>query len=69
MCKNVIKVETRVVLTREMRYKKSQGFGYVVTYNDTDKFFTYKDKYYKTFKGAKRFYDSLTCELKTIQAL
>lgn len=61
-----MRVEKRVVLTKEMELRKNQGYKYVVTYNNTDELFTYKDKYYKTLKGAEKFYQSLNCELKNI---
>lgn len=39
--------------------KASFGYKFRVTYNDTDKFFVFKDKYYKTEKSAMKFITNL----------
>lgn len=62
-------IKKRVFLTTKMKNKKIEGFNYVVSYNDTDKFFTFKDKFFKSEKKALEFYNTLSTNLKTIYYL
>lgn len=64
-----MEIMKQAVLTYEMEYRKRLGYKYVVTYNNTDKMFVYKDKFYKTLNGAKKFYDSLDTGRKMIREL
>ncbi|MGL5315847.1 MAG: hypothetical protein ACRC92_21510 [Peptostreptococcaceae bacterium] len=62
-------IEKRISLTSEMKYRKGKGFKYIVSYNDTEKFLVFKDKYYRTIEGALRFYNKLSCGMKNINEL
>lgn len=62
-------IEKRAILTDDMKRMKSKGYKYVVTYNNTEKFLTFKDLFYKTKEAAVKKYESLTCGMKKIQEL
>lgn len=64
-----MEIMKQAVLTYEMEYKKRSGYKYVVTYNDTNKFLIFKDKFYKSMNGALKFYDSLKTDKKVIREL
>lgn len=64
-----MKIEKRIILTTEMKDRKNKGYKYVVTYNNTDKFLYFKDRFFKTEKGAIQFYESLSTEMRSIYSL
>lgn len=48
------------------QYMKNRGYHYIVTYNNTNEFLNFTDRFFKTEIGAKKFYNNLSCDKKLL---
>lgn len=49
------------------QYMRNHGYKFVVTYNNTSELLYFIDRFFKTEVGAKRFYEKLSCDKKTLK--
>lgn len=49
------------------KYMKMQGYKFIVTYNNTDNFLYFVDRFFKTKAGAEKFYNKLSCDKKDLK--